>query len=400
MSTPFGGPPRILPVAAPGHVVDQVQSGLGQPAVRPRRRSLVAFGAVAISVLALVLLLTGALVVSLLGPVAAGVGGVLALIPLAIVLAGVSWIDRWEPEPRGILVFCVLWGAGVAVLIALVVEGGVDSALLAATGASDVADLVGSVVGAPVIEEVGKGLGVLLVFLVARRHLDSPVDGVVYAAWVAGGFAFTENIVYFGSEVLDGGVGSDLLYVFFVRGLMSPFAHVIFTAMTGLALGLAAQRGRVGLGLVAFVVGLIPAIALHALWNGALYVVPSFFGYYAVVQIPIFVGGVLLVVYLRTQEARLTYRRLSEYAAAGWFSPGEVTSLATGSGRRQARAWARARGLGSVMRRYTRDATRLAFTRQRIVTGRDAVGAEVDEQALLASIVSERAVLQEALRRG
>jgi hypothetical protein len=52
------------------------------------------------------------------------------------------------------------------------------------------------------------------------------------------------------------------------------------------------------------------------------------------------------------------------------------------------------------MKRYTRDATRLAFTRQRLVTGRAAAGAQVDEELLLASIVAERSVLQSALARG
>jgi hypothetical protein len=51
------------------------------------------------------------------------------------------------------------------------------------------------------------------------------------------------------------------------------------------------------------------------------------------------------------------------------------------------------------MRKYTRDATRLAFTRQRIVTGRASIGAEADEAALLASIVAARATLLSAAPR-
>jgi hypothetical protein len=42
------------------------------------------------------------------------------------------------------------------------------------------------------------------------------------------------------------------------------------------------------------------------------------------------------------------------------------------------------------MRRYLHDTTRLAFTRQRLITGRALVGAEADEAALLSSIVATR----------
>jgi len=97
---------------------------------------------------------------------------------------------------------------------------------------------------------------------------------------------------------------------------------------------------------------------------------------------------------LRRHEARLTKVRLDEYAAAGWFNTDETLALATPRGRSQAIAWARQHGLATVMRGYIRDATRLAFIRQRLVAGHDVVGAQVDEAAVLASIISRRAALQ------
>jgi len=393
-------PGQGRPVAAPAVVATAAAVGVGSPvATVPRKRSsLLALGIVGISVLAILVLIVGVVFVTSLGPVAFAAAGIMALLPLAIVLLGVNWIDRWEPEPRGILVFAFLWGAGFAVLLALIVGSTVDSVLATISGFDGVAEFLSAVVEAPLVEEAGKGLGVLIIFFVARKHFDSPVDGIVYAAWVAGGFAFSENVLYFGSQLLtSGGVDSDLIGIFIIRGVMSPFAHVMFTACTGIALGIVARRagplGAIG----AFVIGLVPAMALHALWNGSLYIVDNFFGYYAVVQLPLFIGGLLLVRYLRRRESELTFARLTEYAAAGWFSPAEVTSLATGAGRRQARAWAASLGLSAVMKRYTRDATRLAFTRQRLATGRAATGAEADEEALLAAIVAERAQLQAAL---
>ena len=348
-------------------------------------------GVVVLSILALGL--AGYLVMGLGGD-AVALGGLMALIPLAIVFLGVRWIDRWEREPRLAVLFAFLWGAAVAVIIALVVGDGVDPLItLLSQGNEQLYQFIGAAIQAPLVEESAKGLGLLVIFIAARKYFDGPVDGIVYAAWVAGGFAFTENILYFGSQLVDAGTAfsPDVAFIFFVRGVMSPFAHVMFTMFMGLALGFAARRGSTilaALGL--FIIGLIPAALLHALWNGALFFVNDFFGYYAIVQFPLFVLAIVLVRFLRRQEAKLTFDRLSEYAAVGWFAHDEVPALATAKGRRQALAWAERNGRRAAMKRYIRDATKLAFTRQRIITGRGGIGAVADEAAMLTDIVESR----------
>jgi len=398
---PGAGRPEA-PGQAPVDVRQAAAIVTGPVELAPPRRSLglTVIGVLSIGMLSLVALGVAAYLIAGLGPVAFGIGGIMALVPLAIVFFGVHLIDRWEPEPRGILVFAFLWGAGASVAVALVVGAQLDGVLVAITADVGLSDFIAAVVQAPLVEEGAKGLGLLLIFWSARKHFDGPVDGLVYAAWVAGGFAFTENVLYFGVQLLNSGAGDGgLAEIFFARGIMSPFAHVMFTACTGIALGFAARRASAAGALGVFRLGLVPAVLLHAFWNGSLYFVSDFYGYYAIVQLPLFIGAVLLVLHLRRQEARLTHTRLSEYAAAGWFNRDEIDVLATGAGRRRAQAWANQRGLGRVMRRYTRDATRLAATRQRIVTGRASVGAEADEVALLASIVAGRADLARGTRR-
>ncbi|GAB2461266.1 RsiW-degrading membrane proteinase PrsW (M82 family) [Conyzicola lurida] len=386
--------------AAPGQAPLEVRQAAavvtGPAANAPVRRNsgLTALGIVGIAIAALLALAVVAYLIAGLGPVAFGVGGIMALVPLAIVFFGVHWIDRWEPEPRGILVFAFLWGAGASVAVALIVGAQLTGVISAITSDVGAGEFLSAVVEAPLVEEGAKALGLLLIFLFARKHFDGPIDGLVYAAWVAGGFAFTENILYFGVQLLTvGTLDGGLAEIFLARGLMSPFAHVMFTACTGIALGFAARRTNAVAAVGVLLLGLVPAVLLHAFWNGSLYFVSDFYAYYAVVQFPLFAGGVLIVLFLRRQEAALTHERLSEYAAVGWFNRDEVNSLATGAGRRRAQSWANRRGLGAVMRRYTRDATRLAFTRQRIVTGRASIGAEADEAALLAAIVASRAAL-------
>ncbi|MGO4689397.1 PrsW family intramembrane metalloprotease [Glaciibacter sp. 2TAF33] len=337
-----------------------------------------------------------------------GTGGLLlslafALIPLAAVLWAVRWIDRWDPEPRPALWFAFLWGAGVAIVTALLFDLGVQLAILAATGGAPGQDGAGrndflaAVVQAPIVEESAKGFGILLLFWGMRKHFDGPVDGVVFAATIAAGFAFTENIQYFGVALAEGGFGS-LGLTFVVRGLFSPFAHVMFTACTGLALGLAAGRtGPIG-AIGYYLAGLVPAVLLHALWNGAFTLFAadtSLIAYYLLVQVPLFIAAIVVVVLLRRQEVRVTGQRLGDYAAAGWFTPAEVAMLATPAGRRQARAWAAKQppATRAAMRRFITDATRLAFARNRLVNGSARQVSRADESALLGRVLADRAAV-------
>ena len=78
--------------------------------VDPRwRPGLLAGIIVAGIVLLIALILIVAYFLLFIGPGLTFLGGVLALIPLAIVLLGVRWIDRWEPEPRLLLLLAFLW---------------------------------------------------------------------------------------------------------------------------------------------------------------------------------------------------------------------------------------------------------------------------------------------------
>lgn len=328
---------------------------------------------------------------SAIGPAASIIGMLLAFVPLAAVLFAIRIIDRWEPEPRGLLVLAVAWGAVAAVGITL----GIDLLITMVLGVDDspMRDAFSAVVQAPIVEEFAKGLGVYLIFVTARRAFDGPVDGVVYGALIGAGFAFTENIQYFAISFIEGGV-VDVSTTFFVRGILSPFAHVMFTSITGFALGLAARRGATpGRALGPWLLGMMGAMSLHALWNGSA-VFGDFFLLYLTLQVPLFVGFILGIIALRREEARVTRSRLGDYAAAGWFTPQEVDMLATGPGRKAALAWAAGlRGDRTrIMKGFISDATALAAARQRAITGRDK-NARDDEQVLLTRTTAARAAL-------
>lgn len=366
----------------------------GSLAPEPRRPGSRGAGGVVAIVLAGVATALALLIVAVVvGPTAAAIGGVLALIPLTVVLLTIRWLDRWEPEPRGALWFALLWGAGVSVLVALVGNELGAGYVQQRVGDEQLSLLVTVGYVAPVVEETAKGLGVLLIFLFRRRFFDGVVDGIVYAATVAAGFAFTENILYFGRA------GEGLALVFVLRAVVSPFAHVIFTACVGIALGIASRRRSDVAPVVAFPIGLFAAIGLHALWNASASMGSTFLVLYVLVQIPIFLASIGLALWLGRQEATVVRARLGEYAAAGWFSPHEVEMLSTGRGRRYARSWARRYGptAARAMRSFQHHASDLAYYRQRQATGRDDLRSPGDEAALLATLQHDRARFAAAL---
>lgn len=375
---------------------EPIEHSAGPPAAQRNGGDHLVFGLAVAGyiVLSIVLVAVVIYMLAFLGPIAFVIAAVLALVPLSIVLVGIRWIDRWEPEPRGALVFAFLWGAAASIAIALLFDLGVQTiSSIVGIGDSFWSLFLGLVVQAPIVEEFGKGLGLLLLFWAVRRHFDGPVDGIVYGAMIAVGFAFTENIQYFGLALGEAQGLGDVGEIFLMRGLMSPFAHVMFTACTGMAIGFAARRASSASIAGWFLLGLIPAILLHAFWNGAALFVTNFYAYYFFVQLPLFIVGFVIVYLLRRQERVVTRRHLEEYAAVGWFTPQEVELLSTGAGRREGTAWARSHGIEKAFRSFAYNATRLAFARHRIVLGRDRAEASYDEARLLEGVVQARAAM-------
>ncbi|MBD8043580.1 PrsW family intramembrane metalloprotease [Arthrobacter sp. Sa2BUA2] len=373
----------------PGQPADGVAPLQVPPA--PRAGSGTVLNVLLITAASVVVVLVGFFLFAALGSEAFILCGFLALIPLGICLLGLHWIDRWEPEPRAALLFAFLWGAGVSVAITLLLGSMVNEVLMTLLPLTP-ADVIATVVQAPLVEEAAKGLGVLLLVFVRRSHFDGPLDGIVYAGTVGAGFAFTENILYFSAALFEtGGVSLQLGFVFVLRGLFSPFAHVLFTAALGAALGLAVRKpGGVRI-LIGFIAGLAAAVLGHMFWNGGMALVyDDFFLFYFLLQVPLFALALTGVAYLRRAEQRLTRERLDEYAAAGWFTAAEVDMLATRSGRRQALRWAGGFGGRPTMRTFIREATNLALTRQQLVSGRDPRANAAREDRILDALTRTR----------
>lgn len=316
----------------------------------------------------------------------------LAVLPLGIVIPTFLWIDRFEAEPTTYLVVAFLWGALIAALLAAVFNTGALLVFSAVTNPEE-GRAATAVFVAPFVEEAAKGLLVLLLWWRRRAEFDGLTDGIVYAGITAAGFAFTENIQYLGLAYQHGG-GQALTGVFVLRGLFSPFAHPIFTVMTGIGVGIAATTRHRALKVLAPLVGYLLAVLAHALWNTAAVTGgQGLVAVYLTVELPVFVAFVVLVVWVRRREGRLIGRYLGPYADAGWLAPGEVTMLSSMARRRGARAWARetgGRGAMRSMQRFQDAASELALLRLRMHHGTADLRAQETERALLDTIVVRR----------
>ncbi len=330
------------------------------------------------------------------------IGIVAAIVPVPVLVGCFVWLDRYEPSPIRYLVLMLGWGSCIATLGALFVNTQLSD-LFAAQGWSD--NWV-AVVTAPITEETLKALGPLILLLVTRRKAFSGVvDGIVYCGLSATGFAMVENILYLGGKgyaegAQHGGTAGgarDLVLVFFLRVLLSGFAHPLFTTMTGIGLGIAARTNRTWLRFAAPVLGWLTAMTLHGSWNGMTVLaqkaqVVLLYGYFSV-MVPIFLGAVGLALWLRSWEGGLTQRMLVPYVRAGWISPPELAALSTLGRRQSARLWAR-RVAGehgaAAMRGYQFAATQLALLRDGLVRGLD-----TDPTALARSAQEERRLLDQ-----
>ncbi|MGG5259377.1 PrsW family intramembrane metalloprotease [Phycicoccus avicenniae] len=315
-----------------------------------------------------------------------------ALVPLFIVIPSFLWLDRFESEPTRYLVVAFLWGALVAALLAAVFNTSAIVVLQSATD-PDAALATTAVLVAPVVEEALKGLLVLLVWLFLRREFDGVTDGMVYAGVCAAGFAFTENIQYLAQAYSDGG-GEALTATFVARCLLSPFAHPMFTLLTGVGIGVAAtSRGWLPK-VLAPVAGYLLAVLAHALWNlAAVSGGTGLVTVYVLVEVPVFLAYVGFVVWARSREGRLIGQFLRPYVDAGWLSRGEVTMLASMSHRREARVWARTNaGAGGLaaMRAFQDTASELALLRRRMHHDAADAHALAQERELLAALAARR----------
>jgi RsiW-degrading membrane proteinase PrsW (M82 family) len=307
------------------------------------------------------------------GPAALMIGVLFATLPLPIYVLLILWIDRYESEPLWMLAMAFFWGATFAAFMAIVINSTIANALPLTQDpvSGRFYSYYAMVASAPIVEEFSKGMVLFILFWWKKDEFDGVIDGIVYAGMVGLGFAMTENFKYYGEAAIMG--GNNLTGLFILRGAISPFAHPLFTSMTGIGLGLARQSDNKAIKVFMPVLGLLAAMILHSTWNrSALSGAGVFFLVYGLVMLPIFTGAIVSIIFALRREGRIVREHLWYDCQQGLFSLDEYYRLCGIRGRMSASFRALKGGgfrLWRTRMKFNQMASELAFHRSRVRRG-------------------------------
>jgi RsiW-degrading membrane proteinase PrsW (M82 family) len=329
--------------------------------------------AIAAGLVALVLGLLLLLLIGIeTGPVALMLGLVAATIPVPLYIVLVLWIDRYEAEPLWMLTTAFFWGALIATFFAFLLNTTSQGIVGALTNAN-AGEAFAAVISAPIVEETGKAIILFIFFFWKKDEFDGVVDGIVYASMAALGFAMTENILYYGKAAAQGGGGA-LTLTLIIRGFFAPFSHPLFTSLTGIGLGLARQSRNIAIKLLTPIVGLLMAIFMHSIWNGA-----AVFGgggifilTYILVMVPAFVILIVVIALALRREGQVVREFLVVDLERGLLTQDEYKQLGSIVGRMGSSFNALSKGDVKRWRkriRFNQLASELAFHRSRVARG-------------------------------
>jgi RsiW-degrading membrane proteinase PrsW (M82 family) len=221
----------------------------------------------------------------------------------AVFVAIIRAVDWLEPEPRWLFAAAIIWGGFVASANALRANTALESILVKMTSLGFVRDWAAAIEG-PTDEEILKTLGIVMIVLLARRQINSILDGVVYGAFVGLGFQEIENITYSLNAIAADGTDSlgPVLQTFVVRGLLAGlWSHTVYSAIAGAGVAYAVLHrerswfNRIGVALGALAL----AWLMHFLWNSpAAASLTDYAGTYGVLLVLLIKGLLILGTFL------------------------------------------------------------------------------------------------------
>lgn len=282
-----------------------------------------------------------------------------AVIPMFSYFLFIWWLDRNEREPFWIMFLNFFWGASGAIFLAII--GSIIFQLplamvvqfTARNNFSEINNLLGTIITAPVVEEFTKGI-FLLIMASVSREFDGVVDGVVWGGAIGLGFGMTENFLYF---VTYGTSLESWLSVVVIRTLFSAVMHCLSQATFGAFVGFAFLRSA-GQKFLLVVAGYLIAVFIHFLWNVTVsFEETTILGmlFLALYFIVIF-GLFQMVLYL---EGRTIFKELSEEASLGTIPSAHLNYIPFVT-RRRRRDWC---PIGINQSDYIRTSIKLALVK-------------------------------------
>lgn len=236
-----------------------------------------------------------------------------AFIPMFIYLLLIWWMDRNEREPFWILLLNFIWGATGAIILGIIgsilfqipLSQGIE--FLTGTRSSELMDLSGAIITAPLIEESTKGI--FLMMMAFTKRFDGVVDGVVYGGAIGLGFGMTENFLYF---ISYGSTLASWITLVIIRTLFSAVMHCMSQATLGGFIGYAKFKPVI-FKVLLFPAGIFIAMFLHFTWNltvsfnettliGMAFMIIYTFSIIALFQIALYLEGKTITKELREES--------------------------------------------------------------------------------------------------
>ncbi len=276
-----------------------------------------------------------------------------AIVPMLIYLILIWKFDKYDREPFKLVFINYLWGAAGAIVLALI-----GSLMITAAASLFIKDNLllnrfGTVVVAPFVEEITKGL--FLLITIANKKFDNITDGIVYGGAIGLGFGTTENFLYF---ITYGNTFSNWIALVIIRSLFSAVMHCVSTATLGAFLGTAKFESsftKMFFGII----GLTCAMIIHFIWNFTISddnIAPLGF-LFIVISIMIFI--LVFSVSLRS-ERKLILNELKEESDIGIIPASHLAILS--SPQRERKGW-----IDEHTRKvYIKAATTLAFRKAQL----------------------------------
>jgi RsiW-degrading membrane proteinase PrsW (M82 family) len=303
--------------------------------------------------------------------------------PVAVL---VYLLDLYEREPISLLFAAFVWGAVAATTLSAIGNAG-WGIVVARVGGPEFASRWTAALTAPFVEEILKGIGVVLIVLIARDEVDDLMDGFVYGALCGLGFAVVEDVFYF--IAVFGGDVEGVLQGFFVRVIASGlYSHVLYTGLVGMAVGIVTTRRddrplRERLRPAGLLAG--AAVLGHLVWNSPIleffpaqpwegaewFMIPLAT---AVKGLPLLLFVVLAIRLAHARERRWLHETLASELDTDSVTPRELAILESPRRRLRARrelrrrAGERAEGL---LKRIQREQVNLAMVRSRVASDDD-----------------------------
>lgn len=245
----------------------------------------------------------------------------LAFIPAFFFSWFIYWLDRYEKEPRWLLLLTFFWGGFVAIIGALIVSIIFEVGFYAILQDETLVSIAGGSITAPVVEEFWKGLAILIVFFMFRKEFDSILDGIIYGAIAGLGFAATENVLYFMGQYAEGGWGA-MFTNFALRVGVFAWGHPFYTAFTGLGFAVARMNKNTLIKIAAPIIGYFLAVFAHTFHNTSLLFVQGL-GSLALIILLEWGGWLLFlgfIIWMIRHEQGLLKKHLREEVSAGLIS--------------------------------------------------------------------------------